>query len=136
MQQMPNQMENQQQTSNIVLVKVPSIDVVYNYPVPAGSAMSFMHESKPIMFIKTVPSSPVESARVDVYQIVKMDGEYKENKEIEPTNAYVTEERFDALEDRINGLEEKLNESIYRKPKRNWNTTKPEHKPEHKPELK
>lgn len=111
------------QQNNVILIKVPSIDAVNNFPVPAGNSVSFIHNSKPIMFIKTAPSSPFENPTVDVYKIVKMDGEYAEDKVIEP--AYVTEDKFKSLEDKIKSLEERVAnyESVYRKPKK-WDKSR------------
>lgn len=123
-QMQPPQMENQYQPSNVVLTKVPSIDVVRNWQVSPGMSVSFIHASRPFMFIKTAPSSPFEQASIEIFKISKvdsMDDEFKESSN-EP---YVTRQEYDELKNEIRKLEERIraNEPVYRKPKKHWSDT-------------
>ena len=120
--QMPQpQIESQLQQNNVTLIRVSSFDAVKNWQVPPGMALSFIHASRPFMFIKTAPSSPFEQPTIDIFKISKvdsMDDELKESSEV----PYVTRKEYNELKDEIRSLKERMkpNESIYRKPKKCW----------------
>ena len=112
-------METQQLSSNVVLIKVPSIEAVNNFQVPSGASVSFMHNSKPYMFIKTAPPSPFEQPVVEIFKITKVDSMDDDTNSNGEEN-FVTRKEYEELKRSLRSLEERLtsNEPIYRKSKK------------------
>ena len=99
---------------------MPSIDIVNSYPVSAGASVSFMHENKPYMFVKTAPSSPLEAPTISIFKITKVDSMDETDSESSPE--FVTRDEYILLKEEIQKLEERINnEPVFRKSKRKWN---------------
>lgn len=111
-----------QQLNSIVLTKVPSIDVVKQYQVPAGMSVMFMHDTLPYMFIKTAPTSPIESPTITTYKLIEVNGMEEDNNIVNPEAEFVTRKEYQELKDAINSIEERIksDESIYRGSKKKW----------------
>lgn len=116
----PQNIDNSQ-TNCITLIKVPSIENVNAFAVPAGSSVSFMHSSKPYMFIKTAPSSPFEAPTLSIFKIVKVDS-MDEDEASSSNSEYVTRTEYNELAKKLRSLEERIssNESVRRKPNKKW----------------
>ena len=94
----------------------------------------FMHDTLPYMFIKTAPTSPIESAKITTYKLIEVTD--MEDDLSEHNDTFVTRKEFEELKGSIASIEERINsdESIYRSAKKKWSddsheqrTTKPKY---------
>lgn len=88
-------------TGTISLIKVPSMEAINNYNLLPGNFAMFMHETRPYMFIKTAPLSPLEQPTLDIYKLSKVD-RMDGNAE---SDDYDIRKELQSLKERIKKLE-------------------------------
>lgn len=84
-QQMQQQNVQQQQmiTKNNEFVRVRSKEEAKNYPVAPGNSVTFINESAPYCYVKTMGASQLDRPIFEVYRLVKEDDDGKSIEENE-----------------------------------------------------
>lgn len=83
-QQMQQQNVQQQMiTKNNEFVRVRSKDEAKNYPVAPGNSVTFINESSPYCYVKTMGASQLDRPVFETYRLVKEDDEGKTIDETE-----------------------------------------------------
>lgn len=81
-----------------------------------------MHDTLPYMFIKTAPTSPIESPTITTYKLIEVNGIEEDSNNPNPNADFVTRKEYQELKDTIQSIEERIksDESIYRSSKKKW----------------
>jgi hypothetical protein len=77
------------------------MEAINSYNLLPGNFAMFMHETKPYMFIKTAPLSPLEQPTLDIYKLSKVD-RMDNNEE---SDDYDIRKELQSLKERIKKLE-------------------------------
>lgn len=110
----------QQVSNEVVLQRVNSLENINQFYVPPGTSGMFIHNTKPYMFIKTAPSSPLSQPSLETYKLVKVDSMDDDEDILDPTEELRREVK--SLKERIAKLE-----SIRSKPAKTKFYGKPKH---------
>lgn len=111
---------SQQVSNEVVLQRVNSLENINQFYVPPGTSGMFIHSTKPYMFIKTSPSSPLGQPSLETYKLVKVDSMDDDEDVLDPTEELRREVK--SLKERISKLE-----SIHSKPAKTKFYGKPKH---------
>lgn len=110
----------QQVSNEVVLQRVNSLENINQFYVPPGTSGMFIHNTKPYMFIKTAPSSPLSQPSLEIYRLLKVDSMDDDEDILDPTEELRREVK--SLKERIAKLE-----SIRSKPVKTKFYGKPKH---------
>lgn len=111
--------QNGYQTS---FVHVQSENEARAYPVAPNNSVTFIDENRPYLYTKTADASQLGGSRFEKYRLEKEATEGSSGFQEKQYNVsdFATKEQIEALESKIQALEERLNEprvkSEYHKP--------------------
>lgn len=95
-----NNYQSYPSSGTISLIKVPSMEAINSYNLLPGNFAMFMHETKPYMFIKTAPLSPLEQPTLEIYKLSKVN-----KMDDTESDAYDIRKELQSLKERIKKLE-------------------------------
>lgn len=86
----PQYQQPQQQTNQNGFVRVQSENEARMYPVAPGNSVTFIDETGPYCYVKTMDISQLDRPKFEKYRLVKED-------QVKDTPIYVTREEVEAM---------------------------------------
>lgn len=128
--QNPNIMQNMNnQQGNFI--SVHNEQEARNYPVALNTSVTFIDESAPFCYVKTMGANQFDRPRFDRYRLVKEDDETTAQMATENKNRYAKEEEITALWEEIDNLKNIINvlrkESVVSESVNTENRKQPKH---------
>jgi hypothetical protein len=92
-------------------IRVPSEDYARNFQLAPGTSGTFIDDSRPYCYVKTMDASPLGTFKFERYRLVKEEDDHKAEQSVSsPKQDYAVKNDLKALWDEINKIKEALKE--------------------------